>query len=314
MMGHTHMAFGIFFFSLFASFLDIQLSPLLIALICLGSLLPDIDHEQSILGTILFPISSYLSKKYGHRTITHSLFFLGIISLIAMPLALFNWHYVFAICIGVLSHLISDGFNVSGVPLLYPNTTPFYFLPEKLLVKVGTSAEFLYFILFCLLCAFSLGIGYIGFRTLFHFILPSFSGAVYDYSHDCEGTGIRKLCYVEAYSCDEYCGEVNGLATGLHDGRLVIRTEDKQYIELSRTYTRKLKLNYADDVNISYKYKEFDNEPFILERLPRYTSVSGILETSQGHIEFHSVLVSDINLRCTVERGWIEYKIREELR
>jgi inner membrane protein len=50
-------------------------NPIFISVTILGSLLPDIDHTKSWIGKSVYPIAKWLSRNYGHRTITHSIFF-----------------------------------------------------------------------------------------------------------------------------------------------------------------------------------------------------------------------------------------------
>ena len=49
----------------------------LLPIILIASILPDIDHTKSIIGKIFFPIAQVINRKYGHRTITHSVFAVG---------------------------------------------------------------------------------------------------------------------------------------------------------------------------------------------------------------------------------------------
>ena len=97
-----------------------------ITLVGIGSLLPDIDHPKSTVGKLLLPISIYLNKKVGHRTLTHSL-------LVWVPLNLIGLYFykpLFFITMGAISHLVLDSWNVSGVMLFNP-------FSEKLFVLAG---------------------------------------------------------------------------------------------------------------------------------------------------------------------------------
>lgn len=67
MTAPTHGVFAGILFFLFG--MPAEAAPFLI----LGSFLPDIDHERSFIGRILFPISYPLNRNFGHRNITHSL-------------------------------------------------------------------------------------------------------------------------------------------------------------------------------------------------------------------------------------------------
>lgn len=95
----------------------------------LGSLLPDIDHPNSALGSKVPIISRCLNKVLGHRWATHSLvvnvpFYLILIFIVhkfsPTIIQLVITQFILGILFGVLSHLFLDSLTVSGIPLLYP--------------------------------------------------------------------------------------------------------------------------------------------------------------------------------------------------
>ena len=125
MTAPNHIIGGIVITGLFGSFLNLNIlaNPIFIASTILGSLIPDIDYSKSTIGKIFRPISKYLNRRFGHRTITHSL------------LAMFGSFLLFAIIeatffdrtttakiylLGFFSHLVLDMMTVQGVPLFYP--------------------------------------------------------------------------------------------------------------------------------------------------------------------------------------------------
>ena len=75
MSGVNHLAGGVVFTGIYLSLADINIfsSVHFLFFTALFSLLPDIDHSSSIIGKPLYPLSNYLDRKFGHRTITHSL-------------------------------------------------------------------------------------------------------------------------------------------------------------------------------------------------------------------------------------------------
>lgn len=95
-----------------------------------GSLLPDIDHPNSILGRRLPFISKPIHKYFGHRGLTHSICFLCIT--LFLPTA-FNYPFIgVGLCVGTLSHIILDFICVgSGVALFYPMYKPRIYLFHK---------------------------------------------------------------------------------------------------------------------------------------------------------------------------------------
>lgn len=83
----------------------------------LGSLLPDIDSPNSQIGQLVPVVSHVIGRIFGHRTITHNLFFI----LFWVALA-YNTgrHGVWALAWGVFVHILMDSFSGQGVPWLYP--------------------------------------------------------------------------------------------------------------------------------------------------------------------------------------------------
>lgn len=80
----------------------------------LGSILSDVDKEDTKAGSFLLPISMLFEKTVGHRTVTHDL-------LIMLPLfivSLFCGNPIFfGIMFGILSHLYLDGLTTRGIPV-----------------------------------------------------------------------------------------------------------------------------------------------------------------------------------------------------
>ena len=125
MTAPNHIVGGFTFTGVFASIAGINILQdyRLLPIILLASLLPDIDSHQSIIGRLFYPIAKAINRKYGHRTITHSLIVL--IALTAL-ISGFQAAYfpnikvaqVFGLAYG--SHLLFDMMTINGVPLFYP--------------------------------------------------------------------------------------------------------------------------------------------------------------------------------------------------
>jgi inner membrane protein len=125
MTAPNHITGGIVFTGLFCSFFSINIfaSPVFISATILGSLLPDIDHTKSWIGKSVYPIAKWISRNYGHRTITHSIFFLIGIFLISLFIEKnFRADYSISTILffSVLSHFIFDMVTLAGIPLFYP--------------------------------------------------------------------------------------------------------------------------------------------------------------------------------------------------
>lgn len=87
-------------------------------LIC--SVLPDIDNPQSPVGKMVPPLSKFLNRRYGHRTITHSFAALAAITILGQLCGLSPVVVGFA----YFSHLLLDMVTLQGVPLFYPLMSP----------------------------------------------------------------------------------------------------------------------------------------------------------------------------------------------
>ncbi|BBF43903.1 conserved hypothetical protein [Lachnospiraceae bacterium KM106-2] len=102
--------------------IDSATALLLIGGSLLGSVLPDIDHEEGLLGRFIPFLSEFLKEK----SITHSIVFALIVplslSFIEIPLGIGAF-------IGILSHISFDIMtpNDTGVGLLYPFKKKKYF-------------------------------------------------------------------------------------------------------------------------------------------------------------------------------------------
>ncbi len=118
------------------------ISPLIIS--SLSALVPDVDEPKSKLGNKIKLISYPLKIIFGHRTITHSL--LGLI-LISMVGYFFIPFYQFII-LGYLSHLIADFISDYGIPIFYPLLKErFYFR----IFKTGGIQENIFFLILLIL-------------------------------------------------------------------------------------------------------------------------------------------------------------------
>lgn len=125
MSGPNHVAGGLVFTGIFASFLDInifsQIDYIIWTVFC--CLLPDIDHRKSLIGKAFYPIAKFLDKRFGHRTITHSLMFLVLSFLVvAFIESIFsnNLNYAYILVFGLVSHFVLDMITIQGIPLFYP--------------------------------------------------------------------------------------------------------------------------------------------------------------------------------------------------
>ncbi|MFW5700443.1 MAG: metal-dependent hydrolase [Cyclobacteriaceae bacterium] len=125
MTGINHIAGGVVFTGIFASLWNINIFSTLDLFLftCISTILPDIDHPKSLLGKMFYPISRWIDRNWGHRTVTHSLIFLFLITILSLSIEQMfhdNRHYTVALFFAVFSHYILDMVTVQGIPLFFP--------------------------------------------------------------------------------------------------------------------------------------------------------------------------------------------------
>ena len=111
-------------------------------LAAVASLGPDVDLPTSKVGRLFFWLSVPLERRFGHRTLTHSLVMLSALAVATYPLAWIQPLYWGCVVGGVWSHLWIDMLNVRGVDLFWPS-------PARLVtpgnrnwrLEVGSKAE-----------------------------------------------------------------------------------------------------------------------------------------------------------------------------
>lgn len=105
-----------------SSFWDILDFSAFCIFIVVGAIIPDIDKKNSYIGKRLPCVSRFVSRRFGHRTFTHSIIFVFIVYTTLNYLSIDN-SITFGITIGISSHILLDMFNFQGVSLLYPLNT-----------------------------------------------------------------------------------------------------------------------------------------------------------------------------------------------
>lgn len=125
MRGYNHVVGGLAWTGSWASISNINIleKPEYIAATVFFAVLPDIDHPHSLAGKILRPLSGYIYKNFGHRTLTHSLpFYVAVLVAVGILEYLFGSGHPFLIitAFALLSHLIFDMATKQGIPFFYP--------------------------------------------------------------------------------------------------------------------------------------------------------------------------------------------------
>lgn len=139
MVGINHIAGGVAVTATMCSFSDINIfSRIEYLIVCvIGSLISDIDHTKSLLGRLFLPISKYVAKNYGHRTITHSLIFILLSTLFVYFLEYFTISNITQIFFyALVSHVVLDMLTVQGVPFLYPFSKLIFVIPGDAKMRI----------------------------------------------------------------------------------------------------------------------------------------------------------------------------------
>ena len=162
MQGFNHIAGGIAFTGIFASFTDVNIfeKPEYLAVTVLCSILPDADHTRSLIGKSVYPLAKWINNKFGHRTITHSLvFWLASILVVRFIELLYLKPPIFStiVAFSLLSHNIFDMCTKQGVLFFYPFSKRPVVLPGNPNLRLATNdlkSEAIIFVGFISLTAF----------------------------------------------------------------------------------------------------------------------------------------------------------------
>jgi inner membrane protein len=118
MTGKTHIIGGLAASLAYAQFITYD-PVLLVGAGVVGALIPDICHGGSKIGRTFPLISKLINVIFGHRSFTHSLLFLFIVSLLLKSFVT-NEAVTEGILVGMVSHLVLDMMTRNGIKLLFP--------------------------------------------------------------------------------------------------------------------------------------------------------------------------------------------------
>lgn len=183
MMALTHVALGTLGYAGLAALFGGEISPVALSGAALGSLLPDIDTPSSRAGFCVYPLALWLERKFGHRTVTHSLTGVAFCALVCSPLLFFGWgHALFsALLCGFAFHLAGDAFTKAGIPLMWPRRERWVFPGDaKFRIKTGSMAEWVVLGVVVLVGALTLPVAQMGPRRWLHIVRGDIGSAVRD--------------------------------------------------------------------------------------------------------------------------------------
>lgn len=163
MTGKTHGACGTLVGALTINYYqtDLFTTVTILCLSLVSSLLPDICHTKSKLGRHFKILSVIVNIFFGHRTFTHSLLFIVLITILLSLIKTPNY-YMVSILGGMLSHVILDMLTPRGVKFLYPLPINIKF---PITFKTGGLVDL------SLATALSIGAGYVLFQPYLNYYI-----------------------------------------------------------------------------------------------------------------------------------------------
>jgi inner membrane protein len=194
MTAPTHITFTELLYLLLLTTTGVPLNAVNALVIAAASALPDIDTGASAIGKLFPFISLRLERRFGHRTLTHS-----IVGVAAFGLLLALFYFALAPCcsltpdlgicllVGYASHPLLDTVNVNGVKLFYPfsNVRCVFPLdvnnPHRYRVPTGSRLDRALGIMFLLGCIPTFYIAQQGYERFIRVTQQSIEAAVRDY-------------------------------------------------------------------------------------------------------------------------------------
>ena len=183
MMALTHVAVGTLGYAGLATLFGAEVSPPVLGAAALGSLLPDVDTPSSRAGFCVYPLALWLERKFGHRTVTHSIAGIGFCALVFSPLLFFvHLHVLFiALVCGFCFHLAGDACTKAGIPLMWPRRERWVFPGDaKFRLKTGSVAEWIVLGMVMMVAVLVLPVARMGPRRWLHVVRGDIGSAVRD--------------------------------------------------------------------------------------------------------------------------------------
>jgi membrane-bound metal-dependent hydrolase YbcI (DUF457 family) len=184
----THITFAEFVYLLLLTTTGVALNTLNAVIITVASILPDIDTGASYPGRAVPFISKKLERRFGHRTLTHSVLFIMALAILIFPIRLVSPDIFVCILTGYSSHPFLDTMTVHGVKLFYPlsNVKCVFPLevnnPHRYRLQTGSKIDRMLGIFFLLGCIPVFLIANQGYERFIRFTQKNIESAVRDYN------------------------------------------------------------------------------------------------------------------------------------
>ena len=183
----THMGFASLMYLVFFTSAGFSLSAANAATVALASVLPDIDTGGSYAGRLCPPLTRFIERKYGHRTLTHSLFIMALFVLVSLVPILAGCGTAACFLLGYGSHPFLDTCTPNGVRLFFPFSRlrcvfPFDGnAPHRFRIESGSKLDAALGVLLWLACIPALYVADMGYERFIRLTQHSVESAVRDY-------------------------------------------------------------------------------------------------------------------------------------
>jgi inner membrane protein len=187
MKASTHIGFAGFLYLLLLTTAGVGLTALNAIAVTVGSVMPDIDTGASFIGRVLPPLTRFLERRFGHRTLTHSLPFAALLSLLFLVPLMAGIDLFACLLVGYVSHLLLDTCTPNGVRLFYPLSEvrcvfPFDGnSPHRFRVATGSKIDRALGILFFTACLPAFYVAHQGYERFIRVTQHTIESAVRDY-------------------------------------------------------------------------------------------------------------------------------------
>ena len=195
MIAPTHITFAEFIYLLILTTTGVPLNVANGLAVAIASVLPDVDTEASTIGKILPFISRRIERRYGHRTLTHSILFCVLLSIVTLPLLwlelfhrLVGSNLLVCLLCGYISHPLLDTMTIHGTKLLYPfsNAKCVFPLevnsPHRYRIQTGSKQDKALGVIFLLACLPTYLVAHQGYERFIRYTQKNVESAVRDYN------------------------------------------------------------------------------------------------------------------------------------
>ncbi len=195
MIAPTHITFAEFIYLLILTTTGVPLSLTNAIVTGVASVLADVDTGASTIGKILPFISRRVERRYGHRTLTHSVLFCLILCIVTLPLLWFEMFHRFVgsnllVCLlcGYISHPLLDTMTIHGTKLFYPfsNAKCVFPLevnsPHRYRIQTGSKQDKALGVIFLLACLPTYLVAHQGYERFIRYTQKNVESAVRDYN------------------------------------------------------------------------------------------------------------------------------------